>query len=43
MQRFEDDTDDQLRAVLKPDEYAKVQAKRAAHKRVRRPGRRPNA
>lgn len=42
MQRFEDDFDTQLRTVLKADEYAKFQAKRAAQQRVRRPGRRPN-
>ncbi|WP_262906031.1 hypothetical protein [Hymenobacter terricola] len=43
MQRFrEDETDAQLRTVLKADEYARFQAKRAAYKRVRRSGRRPN-
>ena len=42
MQRSEDEFETQLRAVLKADEYAKFQAKRAAHQRVRRPGRRPN-
>ena len=43
MQRFEeDDSDGQLRAVLKADEFAKFQAKRAAQKRGRRLGKRPN-
>lgn len=42
MQRFEDEFDNQLRSVLKADEYAKVQAKRVAHQRAKRPGRRPN-
>lgn len=41
MQRFEDDADDLLRRVLKAEEYAKFQAKRAARKRVRLSGRRP--
>ena len=41
MQRFEDESDVQLRTVLKADEYAKFQAKRVAHKRGRRLGKRP--
>ncbi|WP_460609203.1 hypothetical protein [Hymenobacter terrigena] len=41
MQRFEDESDTQLRSVLKADEYAKLQAQRAAQRRARRPGRRP--
>ncbi|MDO3417194.1 hypothetical protein Q3A66_19165 [Hymenobacter sp. BT770] len=41
MQRFEDDSDDLLRTVLKANEYARVQAKRIARKRVRLSGRRP--
>jgi hypothetical protein len=41
MQRFEDEFDNQLRSVLKADEYAKFQAKRAAQQRAR-PGRRPS-
>ncbi|WP_262896000.1 hypothetical protein [Hymenobacter rubidus] len=42
MQRFlEDEFAAELRTVLKADEYAKFQAKRAAQKRAQRPGRRP--
>lgn len=42
MQRFEEDEYDmQLRAVLKADEFARFQAKRAAQKRGRRLGKRP--
>ena len=42
MSRFEEDESDfQLRSVLKADEYAKLQAKRAAQQRAHRPGRRP--
>ncbi|WP_262895748.1 hypothetical protein [Hymenobacter ruricola] len=42
MSRFEEDeVDAQLRAVLKADEYARLQAKRAARQRANRPGRRP--
>lgn len=41
MQRFEDESEDLLRTVLKPNEYARVQAKRAFRKRVRLSGRRP--
>ncbi|MEL5996043.1 hypothetical protein [Hymenobacter segetis] len=41
MQRFEDEFDIQLRSVLKADEYAKLQAQRAAQRRARRHGRRP--
>jgi hypothetical protein len=42
MQRFEDDADTDLRAVLKADEYARVRAQRTAQKRAYRQGRRPN-
>lgn len=41
MQRFEDDSDDLLRTVLKANEYARFQAKRAVRKRTRLSGRRP--
>lgn len=42
MQRFENDADADLRAVLKADEYARVQAQRTAQKRAYRQGRRSN-
>jgi len=43
MQRFpEDDSDTQLRTVLKADEYARLRAQRAAQQKAHRPGRRPN-
>jgi hypothetical protein len=41
MQRYEDDTDDLLRTVLKANEYARFQAKRAVRTRARVSGRRP--
>ncbi|WP_216680091.1 hypothetical protein [Hymenobacter siberiensis] len=41
VQRFEDEFDTQLRLLLKADEYARLQAKPAAQRRARRPGRRP--
>ena len=41
MQRFEDASEDLLRTVLKANEYARFQAKRAVRKRARLSGRRP--
>lgn len=41
MQRFEDDSDDLLRAVLKANEYARFLARRVVRKRARLSGRRP--
>lgn len=38
MHRFEDDTDDLIRTVLKSEQYAKFQTKRAVGKRIRRSG-----
>lgn len=42
MQRFEDDTDTDLRTVLKADKYARGRAQRTARKRACRLGRWPN-
>lgn len=42
MFRPEDDADQQLRHVLKADEYARVRAQETARKRAYRQGRRPN-
>ena len=42
MPRPEDETDQQLRHVLKADEYARLRAQETARKRACRRGRRPH-